>query len=80
MITWIVGSPMLVKGTLGFSTAIVNVMISRLVLNLRSFQRSSHTHKPTRRRAQSLHIHVEEVEMSDVPLSPKIGFKSDYVV
>ncbi|KAG8741324.1 hypothetical protein FRC10_002986 [Ceratobasidium sp. 414] len=57
MVTWIVAPPTLVALAKYFCLAIVNVMISRLVLNLRSCQK-----EPL---VSSVQVHVaEEVEMS----------------
>lgn len=58
MVTWIVAPPTLVALAKYFGLAIVNTMISRLVLNLRSCQNDSSTV-----RRKPIAIHVEELEM-----------------
>ncbi|KAF8608374.1 hypothetical protein BDV93DRAFT_603198 [Ceratobasidium sp. AG-I] len=60
MITWIVAPPTLVALAKYFGLAIVNTMISRLVLNLRSCQTDFYA--PTIRN-KPIVIHVEEMEM-----------------
>ncbi|CAE6524603.1 unnamed protein product [Rhizoctonia solani] len=74
MITWIVAPPNLVALAKYFSLGMVNVMISRMVLNLRSCQAQSRAHHfiATPGGGLQMQISADEVELSGVTLSSKV--------
>ncbi|CAE6415833.1 unnamed protein product [Rhizoctonia solani] len=65
IITWLVAPPTLVALAKYFGLAMVNVMISRLVLNLRSCQAQSRSHHfvATPGGGLQVHVSIEEVEL-----------------
>ncbi|CAE6441278.1 unnamed protein product [Rhizoctonia solani] len=74
MITWIAAPPNLVALAKYFGLAMVNVMISRMVINLRSCQAQSSAHHFVATPGGRLQIHVstDEVELSGIILNSKI--------
>ncbi|CAE6354585.1 unnamed protein product [Rhizoctonia solani] len=73
MITWLVAPPTLVALAKYFSLAMANVMISRLVLNLRSCQAESRSHHfvATPGGGIQVHVSVDEVELGGATWSSK---------
>ncbi|CAE6497953.1 unnamed protein product [Rhizoctonia solani] len=73
MVTWIVAPPTLVALAKYFGLPMVNVMISRMVLNLRSCQGQSRAHHFVATPGGGIQVHVstDEVELSAVTWNSK---------